>query len=200
MFELSLAHLWVILHSLNLVKWCYCSPTQQHFLWKNNIWCSFSVYWNLASCILYICKSMVINMFSLSLSLALALSWNIAYLAPSQGTFSCYSMKHEKITTSTTTLNMMYIAVHSPTVTVSLAYALGKCHNTAVIYQGVPINLPCVFFAVYIARSLGWENSKIVYVYIHIELQGTMTNKKGIWITKDMMMNVVGTSAIGYNS
>ena len=103
MFELSLPHVWVILHSLNLVKkmsffyhsapfpvfctlkmkcfllynrnwgpWASVSCPLYHgyYQWKNNVRCLFSVYWYLASCILYICKSMVINIFSLSLSLS----------------------------------------------------------------------------------------------------------------------------------
>ena len=51
----------------------YVSPLYHgYYQRKNNVRCLFSVYWYLAYCILYICKSMVINIFSLSLSLSLS--------------------------------------------------------------------------------------------------------------------------------
>ena len=53
-----------------------CPLYHGYYQRKNNVWCLFSVYWYLASCILYICKSMVINFFSLSLSLSLSVSVN----------------------------------------------------------------------------------------------------------------------------
>ena len=57
-----------LLYNINWGTWASVSCPLYHGYYqrKNNVRCLFSVYWYRASCILYICKSMVINIFSLS--------------------------------------------------------------------------------------------------------------------------------------